>query len=288
MPKVLAGGCFNRLHPGHIYFLRQAKKYGKLTVVVAHDAHNRKLHCIPAAKRKKALEALGIADKVVIGSDKNFSRVVEKEKPDIIVLGYDQKNPVRGFKGRIVRIGRHGHHNTTLLEARRQLLHAAVGIAIALMIFYLPKTHSALLLFTGIAGVLCMLMFQRPRQAIAYVGRAGEQPGSGVLFYLAGCLVAALLFDAATAAAAIMMLALGDSASTLVGSSLGKMSYWKKTVEGSVFGMLFALAGASFFIPAQQAFYAAFAFMFVEAVPKEKLDDNLLIPVVCGIVIKVA
>ena len=95
MKKVLVGGVFSVIHPGHEYFLKKAKSMGDfLVVVIASDrtVMRRKgvLHKT-ASERKTQLEKTGIPDKVVIGSEENHFKVVEKEKPDIIVIGYDQE-----------------------------------------------------------------------------------------------------------------------------------------------------------------------------------------------------
>ena len=95
MKKVLAGGVFGVIHPGHEFFLKKAKAFGDfLVVVVASDKTTcitKKYPVIGAETRKRNLEALGIADRVVIGDDADFMKVVRQEKPDVIVLGYDQK-----------------------------------------------------------------------------------------------------------------------------------------------------------------------------------------------------
>lgn len=95
MTKVLVGGVFNIVHAGHLFFLKEAKKRGdKLVVVVASDRTAVLTKTYPlfsAEKRKKALEKTGVADRVVIGDDTDFMKVVEKEDPDVIVLGKDQK-----------------------------------------------------------------------------------------------------------------------------------------------------------------------------------------------------
>lgn len=94
MKKVLVGGCFNIIHPGHIYFLKQAKKFGdELIVVLTNDKNNKKPYAIPAKERKKLLESLNIADKVLIGDFQDKTKIVEKVKPHIIALGYDQELP---------------------------------------------------------------------------------------------------------------------------------------------------------------------------------------------------
>jgi len=105
MEKVLTGGCFNKLHPGHKYLLKKAKSFGYLIVVLTNDKNNKKKNAIPAKLRKQNLEKLKIADKIVIGHPSDFMKVVKKEKPDIIVLGYDQKLPVKksDIKGIVVK-----------------------------------------------------------------------------------------------------------------------------------------------------------------------------------------
>jgi len=91
--KVLVGGAFNIIHPGHIYFLKKARSMGNsLVVVVANDATllKNKYLLYKAKERKKIVENLKFVDKAVIGDKKDFFKVVRDEKPDIIVLGYDQ------------------------------------------------------------------------------------------------------------------------------------------------------------------------------------------------------
>lgn len=118
MKKVLAGGTFNMLHPGHIWFLKKAKSLGDfLIVVVANDKTvlKKKTLLRPQGKRKKALEKLGIADNVVIGDERDFLKVVREERPGIIALGYDQKfesEKLKPFGCRVVRIPRFGSYST--------------------------------------------------------------------------------------------------------------------------------------------------------------------------------
>ncbi len=90
---VLTGGCFNRIHKGHISFLKECRKLGRLIVVLAHDSHNKKKNAVPAEVRKRNIESLQIADVVAIGDPEDYMKVVKKYKPDIVVLGHDQKLP---------------------------------------------------------------------------------------------------------------------------------------------------------------------------------------------------
>lgn len=104
--RVLCGGRFNFLHKGHEFFLKKAKSYGDyLVVIVANDSHNKKReHRESQETRKDNIEKLGIADEVVIGDEKNFFNVVEKFKPDIIALGYDQSLPFPEEKLKGIRV----------------------------------------------------------------------------------------------------------------------------------------------------------------------------------------
>ena len=107
--KVLAGGTFNILHPGHIYFLRKAKELGdELVVVVSTDKRVKKEKgrlILPSSERKKIIESLRFVDRVIIGSNSDFFNVVEKERPDIIVLGYDQEIDRKELSKRLKKIG---------------------------------------------------------------------------------------------------------------------------------------------------------------------------------------
>jgi FAD synthetase len=115
MKKVLAFGTFDILHPGHVYALKEAKKYGDtLTVIVARDAtvchiKNRKA-VFKEKTRLKNLKKLKIADKVRLGCLDNKYQVIDDEDPDIVALGYDQKffvddlKKVVGKKVQIVRL----------------------------------------------------------------------------------------------------------------------------------------------------------------------------------------
>lgn len=96
--KILAFGAFDLLHPGHRFFLKEAKKLGDyLTVVVARDNNIRRFKKITPdyseKQRLKMIKSLGIANRVILGQKdlKKKYDVINKLKPDIVALGYDQK-----------------------------------------------------------------------------------------------------------------------------------------------------------------------------------------------------
>ena len=95
--KILVFGTFDGIHDGHRFFLREAKKHGEeLVVGVAKDGTVKKLKGalpnIPLHNRIKMLQAEGLADRAIPG-DENIGNweIVKREKPDVICLGYDQK-----------------------------------------------------------------------------------------------------------------------------------------------------------------------------------------------------
>lgn len=91
---VFAAGCFNRVHEAHLRLLREARALGdELVVVLSNDAHNKKPTAVSAERRKKTLESYGLADRVVIGRPDSFAASLREVKPQILVLGYDQRLP---------------------------------------------------------------------------------------------------------------------------------------------------------------------------------------------------
>ncbi len=97
MNRVVAFGTFDIFHPGHISFLKQAKKLGDyLLIVVARDQNTLKVKGkLPRNNEKARLRAVRkakIADKVILGSKtNNYFRTLRTNKIDLIALGYDQK-----------------------------------------------------------------------------------------------------------------------------------------------------------------------------------------------------
>ena len=118
MVRVMATGVFDLLHPGHVYFLSEARKLGdELVVVVARDQTARRLKhepYVPEHIRRQMVEALKPVDRAVLGSTTDIYQTVVELRPQIIAIGHDQKwneeevareCARRGVPVRIVRIG---------------------------------------------------------------------------------------------------------------------------------------------------------------------------------------
>ncbi len=93
---VLAGGCFDILHIGHVRFLSEAKKMGDyLVVLLESDQKVRKLKgknrpIFTQEIRAEMLSALNCVDLVVllptIENDSDYMSLVMKIKPNIIAV----------------------------------------------------------------------------------------------------------------------------------------------------------------------------------------------------------
>jgi FAD synthetase len=111
---VLASGVFDLLHLGHVRFLEEAKKAGgkdaELIVIIARDStveKNKGRKPIMSENQRRALvESLKVVDEAVLGFEKfDLGDVIERVKPDVIALGYDQADMEKGVKAYVNRHG---------------------------------------------------------------------------------------------------------------------------------------------------------------------------------------
>ena len=96
---VLASGVFDLIHLGHVRFLEEAKRAGgenaKLIVIIARDNNVEKMKgrkpIMSENQRRTLVESLKVVDETVLGYEKfDIAEIIQKMKPDIIALGYDQ------------------------------------------------------------------------------------------------------------------------------------------------------------------------------------------------------
>lgn len=92
---VVASGCFDILHVGHIRYLREAKKLGDyLVVFISDDASvkmmkGRKRPIIPEQERKEMLMAIKGVDDVIIHRQNDFVSLLREIYPTFFVKGKD-------------------------------------------------------------------------------------------------------------------------------------------------------------------------------------------------------
>ncbi|AAY80668.1 DUF357 domain-containing protein [Sulfolobus acidocaldarius] len=93
--RVFVAGTFDILHPGHIAFLREASKYGRVYVAVARDKNSEKIKgrkpINDENQRLEVIKSVKYVYDAFLGDEKDFLKSVERVKPNIIVLGPDQK-----------------------------------------------------------------------------------------------------------------------------------------------------------------------------------------------------
>lgn len=184
------------------------------------------------------------------------------------------------------------------LEIKRQPFHILLGLSLIVLIYYDILTPSALLAII-IIGLLISLIVKRttPKtiyKLLRFVEREEaleEFPGKGLIAYLIGALLVLTLFEKEVALASIMILALGDSISRLIGP-FGRIKHPfnnTKFLEGMIAGIVAASLGAMLFIKPSEAIVASFFAMLLEGTDlklyKFKINDNITIPLIAGFVI---
>ena len=93
MVRVLPTGTFDILHPGHLFYLEEAKKLGdELWVIVASSAmvQHKPKPLLPDVQRLTMVAALRVVDHAVLGDELDMFKPLEHIRPDLVVLGYDQ------------------------------------------------------------------------------------------------------------------------------------------------------------------------------------------------------
>lgn len=120
-------------------------------------------------------------------------------------------------------------------------------------------------------------------------------PFTGAIWFYLSCGICFLVFPLHIASAATIIMAVGDSLSTIIGTKYGKhKTFGDKTEEGTLAYFLGGLLCA-FFLPPLQAVFAAGLGALLELVPDLRpfrgyrkrgiIDDNWLVPIAVGLVL---
>jgi len=123
---VLANGCFDLLHVGHIRYLHGAKALGgKLVVAMNSDASVRQIKgegrpFMPVVERAEILAALSDVDAVVIFEEPDVRALIREIRPDIQAKGTDytrenvpERDEVIAHGGRVEIVGDPKDHSTS-------------------------------------------------------------------------------------------------------------------------------------------------------------------------------
>jgi len=125
-PIVLANGCFDLLHVGHIRYLSGAKALGgKLVVALNSDASVRQIKgegrpLMPAGERAEIIAALADVDAVVVFDEPDVRALIGELHPDVQAKGTDytrenvpEREEVMSYGGRVEIVGDPKDHSTS-------------------------------------------------------------------------------------------------------------------------------------------------------------------------------
>jgi D-glycero-beta-D-manno-heptose 1-phosphate adenylyltransferase len=123
---VLANGCFDLLHVGHVRYLQAAKALGgRLVVAINSDNSVRALKgegrpLMPAEERAEILAAFADVDAVVIFPELDVRALLREVRPDVQAKGTDytresvpEADVVRELGGRVEIVGDAKNHSAT-------------------------------------------------------------------------------------------------------------------------------------------------------------------------------
>ena len=92
---VLANGCFDILHVGHVRYLEEAAALGDLLVVAVNDDRSTRAlkgsgrPVIPEEERAELLLALRCVDRCLLFGEATVDRIIRRLRPDVHAKGTD-------------------------------------------------------------------------------------------------------------------------------------------------------------------------------------------------------
>lgn len=178
-------------------------------------------------------------------------------------------------------------------ELIRQLIHAS-GVFIVVLSYFLRP--DALIILAIAVMIFVVLLFQLDKKrhifffSTLFRRCARRDDERGFIYFFIGIILTLIIFqfNMSVANAAILILLLGDSASTIVGRHWGKNKIPfspKKTLEGSLAFFLVGFAVALTQVPVLPAILGGISGALTEAY--SPVDDNIPIPLVSALVMTV-
>ena len=128
---VLANGCFDVLHVGHVRYLEAAKALGDLLIVgINSDEQTRRLKgagrpLLPQEQRAEIISSIEAVDFVTIFEEPTVEQLLLALRPDIHAKGTDytedsvpERDVVRSFGGRVAIVGDPKSHSSSQMIER--------------------------------------------------------------------------------------------------------------------------------------------------------------------------
>ncbi len=188
------------------------------------------------------------------------------------------------------------------LEIKRKLFHITIGIIFVVLI-YLNILNILLITILLILAIITSLISRKIKIPIFYwflihferQEYIKKYPGKGAINLLAGVILTLILFDRNLALASILILALGDGVSTIVGKHFGKNKHIinpRKHIEGTIAGIIVSFFAALIFLNYKEALAASIIGMIAEAIElrfngESLIDDNIVVPLFSGLAVLV-
>lgn len=137
---VFTNGVFDLLHPGHLRYLRDARREGDALVVAVNSDRsvraikgpNRPLN--PEHERAEVLAGLACVDAVVVFDEDDPQQIISRLQPDVLVKGADWavnaiigRETVEARGGRVMRIALAEGYSTSAIITK--IRNADVNVA---------------------------------------------------------------------------------------------------------------------------------------------------------------
>jgi len=181
-----------------------------------------------------------------------------------------------------------------MLELRRNIAHLTLGILLAYLVVSL--SHALVIIINlSLIGGLLLSVYLYDKYDVAFLAwlfsrfdRPSKFTARGAIIFFVGTLIAILLFTPEFAALSILVLAVSDSIATLTGHYVGKHTLFRgKTLEGTSAFFASTCIILAFFVAPTRALLVALATSVAELVTPAYIDDNLIIPVVTGLLLSI-
>lgn len=186
-----------------------------------------------------------------------------------------------------------------LLEWRRKLLHLSAGVVLAVLVYHRLIDGFLLMGISFLLLTFFLFLRQFPKRfswGYTLIGLFEREkflrdfPGKSAFFFFFGIALTTLLFPRTIATAAILVLAIGDALSCLIGHHFGRIKtpfHPKKHVEGSLIGILCSTLALMLFLPFWPALFGSTIGMIFEfpkwQIGKWQIDDNIIVPLSTGV-----
>lgn len=176
-------------------------------------------------------------------------------------------------------------------EHIRQLVHLLFGLLIAAFIWAVPQdittpVMATVLLITTVISELLIKGHHIPfiSWVVDGIERDVVLPAKGTLIFLMATLFCLVLFPKEIVVPALVALSVLDSFSTSVGIAIGRHKiYGKKSLEGTLAGMIAAFVALLIFLPFPIALCTAVVAGLVELF--SPVDDNITVPIAVCLVL---